>query len=217
MAKIHLYGFLAEKYAPVYELNVHSVPEAIRAIGSGRPGFSTDIKENSFRIVVGDLHTGVGLDDQSINLRTQRDIHIIPSVEGARGELKTVLGAVLFVAAFVLTGPMGSMAAIGAPMTLQVIQTAMYMVAISTFMSGVSMMLSPGVQDGKKENSGVFGNESGIAQQGNAIPLLYGQMYCDLMPISVAIENEVHDTSSSDPVWLAFASAIGGWSGNDLI
>src|ERR1700757_2317474 len=115
MTNIYLYGDLGEKYGKHYNLDVSSVPEAIRALCLTRDGFMEDFRQWTYRVCVGNPDgEHDDLDEDSLTLNTKRDIHIYPVVEGgSSGVGKMIIGAILITASFFVPGGQGWGQAIG--------------------------------------------------------------------------------------------------------
>lgn len=184
MTKIYLYGSLGEKFGPEYDLDVGSVTEAVRALTLTKEGFATEVENGVYQIFVGDPDSDdhEELEEGTIHLRTHRDIHIFPVIEGSKrkGLGKTIIGAILMVASFFIPVPG--------------LNNLIFNIGMSMMLRGISMMLSPQPDKDSTPDS-LFQNDPMSAQQGTPIPVLYGEMLCDLIPISLSVEADKKDAT----------------------
>lgn len=131
LRRIHLHGFLGEKYGAQHDLAVESTAEAVRALCVNFKDFREDFWPGYFRIVRGDPETGMHIDEETVHFQLgSADLHFIPVPSGGKdgGGGKAIVGAIILVAAIVLApftggsslgvagmtlGPGGSIAATG--------------------------------------------------------------------------------------------------------
>jgi predicted phage tail protein len=187
MRKVHLHGALGKKYGKVFELEVRTAGEAIRALAANFPKFLKDIRAGSWHVVRGekvDKGLDLGRDDISGFNLGKGDLHIVPVVAGSKraGLLKVVLGAVLIGAAFVLTA--GAAAGLAAPilggggLLGGITGTNLALFGAAMALAGVSSLLTP--EEKKKEDSDdssfTMTGPGNTADQGVPVPLVYGEV-----------------------------------------
>ena len=198
---VHLHGRLKKQFGPSYRFDVQTAGEAMRALNCAFPGeFVNALKVGSYQLVRGDRHSGMRLDLELLNSLKLgiADLHLIPLAKGAsngKGSAKTIIGVALIGAALFASGgslaaPLslgsltvpglswGSVAAIGLGMTLQ----------------GVSMLLSKPETTHDKDNSFTINGPSNIAEQGAAVPLVYGEVITG--SVVVSFDANVEDYSA---------------------
>lgn len=207
MRTIHLYGHLKREFGSSFQFNVDTAGEALRALNSNFPGkFVAALKEGSYQLVRGRRHGGLKLDLETVNtLRLgSADLHLIPVVAGAasggrgKGVAKAILGVALIGAAIFfapagagLLGGMGTTAfsVLGANVTWGNIA----LLGLGLALSGVGSLLTP-QQKPKSETdddkSFSFGGPVNVNEQGNAIPLIYGEVIIGSQPISAGFDIE---------------------------
>lgn len=192
---IRLYGTLGAKFGRVHRLAVASTAEAIRALSVLLPGFERELMTSKDR--------GVGYacflgkrnlpEDRLHDPAGRDDIRIAPMLVGAkRGGLFTIiLGAGLFFAAPYLAGAaFGAGAGVGVSVGIST-----YGVALGKMLmlAGVSQLLAPQQQklstrDGPDNGASYnFNGPVNTTAQGNAVPLLYGEMFIGSATISAGI------------------------------
>lgn len=192
MRKVFLHGALAKKYGEVFELEVETAGEAVRALSTNFHGFSADIREGAWHVVRGDdPDKGFDLgEDDIIAFRLGRgDLHIIPYVAGSKrgGLLKIVLGVALIGLSFgmgfatpILGGALGG-ATYG----------NMAMLGVALAIGGVSQMLAPEEKSENEDDSSFTMSGPGNSyEQGSPIPLVYGEVITGGVLVSGGIDIE---------------------------
>lgn len=137
--------------------------------------------------------TGQDVDETSVSARLHEPlpdgaiIHIVPRMAGAKsgGLFQVVLGAVAIGAAFFTGG--ASLAAWGA------FSTGLFTAGVGMMLGGVAQMLTPQAKipssrqtDNGKQNT-YFSSLDNLVAQGNALPVLYGEMLVGSRTISQEI------------------------------
>lgn len=197
MRNVVLHGSLAKKYGSNFKLSVKTAGEAIRALSANFPGFMNDIREGAWHVVRGnDPDKGIALDETQIaGFRLGKgDLHIVPFVAGSKrgGLLKVILGVVLIGAAFVLTAGAGLGAAIGGGMLSGVTGTQVALFGAAVALAGVSSLLAPEekADDTEKQNSFTMAGPGNSYEQGNPVPLVYGEVITGGVLLSGGVDIE---------------------------
>ena len=199
MRNVYLHGALAKKYGSEFRLNVTTAGEAIRALAANFPSFMKDIRDGAWHVVRGkDIDHGLSLDENQIaGFRLGKgDLHIVPFVAGSKrgGLLKIILGVVLIGAAFALTG--GALAttigAGGALGGLGITGTQVALFGAAVALAGVSSLLAPEEKADKEDGSNSFtmSGPGNTYDQGNPVPLVYGEVITGGQLISGGIDIE---------------------------
>lgn len=189
MRKVHLHGTL-EKHGAVWELEVLTAAEAIAALRANKPEIVEDLRHGSWVVLRGDPDTGIALDEEAVSGMQlgDADLHIMPEIEGAKnnsGTIKAVLGVALIVASG------GSAAFLGNPIMAAGSVTwgnAMTQMGLAMTLTGVSSMLSPEQESADEEKSYTFSGPTSRYGQGQAIPLVYGEIILGGMLVSGGID-----------------------------
>jgi predicted phage tail protein len=228
---IHLHGALKKEFGESFRFEVATASEALRALNCAFPGqFIAALQVGSYKLVRGALRTGLALDlDLICNLNLgAADLHLIPIAAGAatsqhaKGTTKIVLGAVLVGAAVFMSG--GTLAAPLAGMGASAFGVAgmsvswgtIALVGLGLTLAGISTLLTkPAVNTASNAVSVGNGDIGNSGQQGNAIPLIYGECLVGTTPISVASTVEDIDVyaNSAGSIETAFGHSPSYWSG----
>ena len=198
MRTIVLEGSLGNKYGKEFRLDVNSVGEAVRALSSQIPAFLDDLRQGSFRISSGIL----SVDEATVNfqLGSAKQIIIRPVVQGAKGGVgKAIVGialiALAFIAAPVAIGLASTAFSVGG---VAVSWGTVALFGTSLALSGVAMMMSPipkvgnyGDRESPAERpSFLFNGPANTAEQGAAIPVVYGTVRTGSVIISTGLSTE---------------------------
>ena len=225
MRTIHLYGHLEQEFGSSHRFDVATAAEALRALNCAFPGkFVAALREGSYKLVRGALRTGAVLDlDLICELKLgSADIHLIPVAEGAamsqgaKGTTKIVLGAALIGGAIFMSGGMLAMPLAATGLLSGVSYGTLALVGVGLVLAGVSTLLSkPAVNTASNSVSVAGGNIGNTGGQGNAIPLIYGEVLVGSVPISVASAVEDIDVyaNSAGSIEAAFGHTPSYWSG----
>lgn len=186
LRKVCLHGALGEEFGPVFELDVSSCAEAVRALCSFLPGFRAHVEKGYYRVVRGDNSEGEAPGDIHLGLGNEvQEIHIFPTVAGAKddGISKVIFGALLIAASFAIPG---SAAIFG-----KSISSMVGMAGLSAALGGIGMMVSgQDRESGESDQSDLFSGSPNQAVPGSAIPVVFGQVEVDVKIISAAVHLE---------------------------
>ncbi|MGS0636393.1 tail assembly protein [Citrobacter sp. VF227] len=184
MARVCLYGDL-QRFGRRFSLSIKTGAEAIYALAIQIPGFRQKMNDGWYQIRI----AGQDVDEKSLSARLHEPlpdgavIHIIPRMAGAKsgGFFQAVLGAALIVASIWMPGL--SIAA----------SNIMFSLGASMALGGVAQMLAPKAKtpsmkqtDNGKQNT-YFSSLDNMVAQGNALPVLYGEMLVGSRTISQEI------------------------------
>ncbi|ECJ2265174.1 tail assembly protein [Salmonella enterica subsp. salamae] len=184
LARICLHGDL-QRFGRRFDLCVKTGGEAIHALTMQIPGFRQKVNDGWYQVRI----AGLDVDEGSLSARLHEPlpdgavIHIIPRMAGAKsgGFFQAVLGAALIVASIWMPGL--SIAA----------SNIMFSLGASMALGGVAQMLAPKAKapsskqtDNGKQNT-YFSSLDNMVAQGNALPVLYGEMLVGSRTISQEI------------------------------
>lgn len=193
MKTLNLYGSMQEKYPGVFQMDVATPAEAIRAMCIQIPGFEEDIKAGNWRMVRGDLDGDDHVDEDGLQLTlgNQNELHLIPVIEGANsGVGMIIVGVVMIVAAFFTGG--ASIAAWGA-MSVALAAAGVGMavggiIAATTKMPGVAESTSSDKEGDAA--SFLFDGPTNQSKQGGAVPRGYGRLLVGSIVVSAGLYAE---------------------------
>ena len=202
--RINLEGELGEKFGKVWNLNVSSPAEAIRAIDVQRKGFRKHFLDThnagmGYDIIIGDQ--GIKqVEEIGFPAPIRDDFTFIPIPAGSKqersGSFYFIVGAILFAASGGFTG-LQNLAAFGGKATT--FATAMEggsyffaMAGAALMAGGVSMMLAPSIteDDTNEEQSYLFDGPVNTAKQGVPVPVLYGRMIVGGATVSASVSSD---------------------------
>lgn len=173
MVKIELGGVLSKTFGKTHYRLISTIHEATRALAATVDGFEKFMITSKLRGLTYAIFRGkknIGKDDLGFPV-TEDVIRIVPVVIGSKkaGLLQTILGAVLVIAGYALSGvTAGASMALVAP-------------GVALMAGGVIQMLSPqpgglaSKQSADNQASYAFGGVTNTAAQGYPVPLLYGE------------------------------------------
>lgn len=200
MVEVRLHGALAKQFGKVWSFDISTPREAVSAIECARPGFRQAISKLAETGFVFRVRTPAGdRDDATVDMPIRGGrLDIVPIVQASSTGVRFVIGATLTYAGFQMGGP----------------ATPWGQFFIST---GVSMMLGSVVEwltpiQKKEENvrsgSWTISGADAPIEQGNPIPVIYGEVMTSGFPISGgSVAAQVAVTGSIDP-----SVSIGGES-----
>ncbi|MBR0764133.1 tail assembly protein [Bradyrhizobium japonicum] len=192
---IHLHGKLGKDFGKSHRFEVATAAEALRALNCAFPGrFVKTIQEGYYKIVRGDKRSGMQLDLDLVNQLNLggADLHIMPVIRGAamsktaKGTTKVVLGAALIGGAMFFSGGVLATPLAASGILSGTSYGAVAAIGLGLALSGASTLLTkPAGQEAQASNalSANGGNIGNSGRQGNAIPLIYGEVLVGSTPI----------------------------------
>jgi len=236
--KIKLEGELGEKFGKVWDLNVKTPHEAIRAIECQTKGFRKHILDNAekgigYEVIIGDQ--GIKQEEELLYPAPMReDFTIVPIVQGAksRGFGMILMGAALFIAsggmsAITTAIEFGASASATAGATTGQVIAAMgegfmasanmgVLMGGAMMAGGAAMLLAPTIDGsaGNDEQSYLFDGAINSVKQGTPVPVLYGRMIVGGSVISASIKSN-QETAGVRGRGRRYVSDVGG--GNSTV
>jgi predicted phage tail protein len=208
LCDVHVYGKLADICGDTLRLDIATASEAVQAICVNFPEAANVIRDESWTLFRGD-EKEVALGEEAIALLNLggRSVHIMPEAIGAKegnGILKVVLGVTLIALSF------GSAAFLSQPIAGAILgQTtwgnAIGQIGVVMALSGVSQMMAPEKNTDEEETkeSFVFSGPRGTVGQGNAVPVIYGEVITSGVLVSAGVDAEdmlpVEDNGTIEP------------------
>ena len=193
LRKVKLYGKLAEFVGhKELEAHVNSVGQAVSFLINNFPGLESYMGPKYYQVKVGDYD----IEEKEISYPVgQQDIHFIPVIKGAGGDTGRILMGVALITVGVLSGgaTLGLSGFTGVGFLGGVTAVAGNL-GIALVLSGVSNLLSPEPKQQKFESeqdprlSFSFSGIQNTSRAGTSIPIIYGEMMCGSVVISVAVD-----------------------------
>ncbi len=184
LTKVRLDGVMGKKFGKDWEFEVSSPAEALRMIEANKPGLRRWVVENietynAYRVtcVYEDDHEE-DLSDESYQLvrKNLKEIRFTPTVAGASGVAKIIVGAIMIAVGYFVPGPWSPY---------------LYKIGAALILGGVIEALSPRPKtknsDEGNETSYYFDGPANTEKQGAPVPLVYGRMMTGSHTISASI------------------------------
>lgn len=218
---IHLHGKLGKDFGKSHRFDVATAGEALRALNCAFPGrFVKAIEEGYYKIVRGDKRAGMQLDldlVKQFNLGSA-ELHIIPVAKGAasntaKGTTKIVLGAALVGGAIFMSGGLLATPLAASGILSGTTYGTVAAIGLGLALSGAATLLtkpaspSPQASNALSVNGGSIGNSG---KQGDAIPLIYGEVMVGSTPVEVWSDVEDIDVYADNAG--SIETAFGGGS-----
>lgn len=182
-----LHGALARQFGRRHELAVTTASEAAHALCALHPEFKSAFQDHYYRVIRGSVAKGLPLSEGMLNMKIGRagEIHFVPTAKGSKrgGIGKIILGAIIIVVAIVLAIPSGGSSLGGAAAflgSLGITASGLAFFGASLVLAGISQMLSPqpsnnGLTATDPRASFGLGGQTNTADQGSAVPVVYGR------------------------------------------
>lgn len=186
LTKIRLDGVMGKKFGKDWELDVSSPAEALRLIEANSPGLRHWIVANAktydaYRVTcVYEDDREEDLVDETYQMLRQnlKEIRFSPTVAGASGVVKAIVGVIAIAVAYFVPGPWSPY---------------LYKIGAALILGGVIEMLSPRPKTGQNEESKssfYFDGPANTERQGAPVPLVFGRVLAGSHPISASISVE---------------------------
>jgi len=195
---IYFYGRLEDRYGHHHRYNVDSPVELARCMQANYGDFYRQIRGGRFQFIRGDRFRGDFLGAEHLAMKLgAAPLHVVPVPEGAGGDSKPIITAVLGVAliaaavlipgagqAALLAGSEGFKAAMAGGVVIPGLGCVTYgsiaLLGATLALGGISQLLAPTPQvtdygnREKEKTSWLFTGATNRTEQGGAIPLIYG-------------------------------------------
>ena len=197
--KIKLYGELAKAVGEKeFIVTVNNISQAVSFLINNFPHLEPLMTPNYYEVKVGDY----SIDEKEINYPIgKQDIHFIPVIKGAGGNMgKILLGGALLALSFGVGGAFGAKAltfgkGFGASFaTASFGAKAAFGIGAGLLLTGVTDMLFPLPEPQKfssEEDPQLSFSFSGVqntSRAGTPVPLVYGEIFTGSVVISAAID-----------------------------
>tara|TARA_B100000085_G_scaffold283217_1_gene313365 strand:+ start:820 stop:1458 length:639 start_codon:yes stop_codon:yes gene_type:complete len=207
LRKLKLYGELAKFVGhKEFEIKVHSLPQAISFLINNFPEVEKYMNPKYYQVKIGNYT----IDKNEINDPIgEQDIHIIPVIAGAGGNVgKFLVGGLLIGASFFFPGAglfgttsfagVSAAGATGAGVVAgsvlgTAIGTGLSAIGAGLILQGVGDMLYPTQDVEFEDNPQISFNFSGTqntARAGTPVPIVYGEIFTGSVVISGAVDTE---------------------------
>ena len=182
MKTIILHGSLADQFGERFEMDVRSPAEAVRALSTQLKGFADVLKKGSWHLFRGEVKKGNDLkcEELTMGVGKQREIHIMPSIQGAgNGVFQTIIGVALVVVGVWTQNY--ALAASGAGLAFG---------GISQMLTGVAATAEYQESNADERSSFLFDGPVNTSTQGLPVPLIYGKVLTGSAVVSAGMKAE---------------------------
>lgn len=185
LTTVILDGEMGKLFGREHRLNIKSPKQALRLINANVGGLKNWIinnapKFNAYRVIC-EYRDGrkEALNDDTFDTSRGKlkSVRFVPTIMGAGGAVKAIVGVTLMVVASFLTGGM-----------------AMFLMSagMGLAMAGVTEMLAPKPKKGEKKDeeksdSHYFSGAENTSDQGSPVPLIYGRIRTGAQAISASL------------------------------
>lgn len=179
MRAVHLHGALGKEFGRKFEFDADSIVDILCALRANFPRFANAIRNGFYRVIVGkSISAGMELGENEIagfNLGS-RPVHIVPVTAGRkRGGLGKVIAGIALIGLSMVPGlNAGILSAAGAGGATW--SGAASTMGSSMLLTGIATMIAPEIDAGDTKESFTMSGPSSNLQEGNIIPIAYGEV-----------------------------------------
>jgi len=195
LRKVKLYGKLAEFVGhKEFEAQVDNVAKAVSFLIHNFPGLEEHMSPQYYQVKVGNYDINKDEIDYPVG---REDIHFIPVIAGAGGNVGKILGGAALIGLSFMS--IGTSAGLGVAFSkgfakVGLIQKGIFAIGAALTLQGVSEMLFPlpESQDFNSEQdpqlSFSFGGVQNTSRAGTPVPIVYGEIITGSVVISAATD-----------------------------
>lgn len=175
LTNVYLHGHLADKYGPVFKLDIESVAGAVRLLHANFSSFASDVIGHEYTVMVGKTNIDK---EELLNPINGNDIHLVPTVRGSDDVVKTIVGIVLIVVGVIFYEVGGQyLIDVGIALVIQGVAGLIFSAA------PLSLALTVNGQ----RPSYAFNGPVNTTAQGSPVPVLYGRALIGSLAVSGSI------------------------------
>lgn len=192
---VYLHGMLGRKFGKEWPLKVGSAAEALHAIDVNLKGklrqYLGENPHKQYKIKIGNFF--INDEVEAKGPAGKQDIHIMPVIKGRNSGLGKIFAAVAIFTLIALSGPAGWASSSWLLSGSATWGGVAAMVGASLALGGVAQLLAPKVgydnasTDSQRKNSFDFGGNIATVLQGNPVPVAYGRVLVNPLPVSVSL------------------------------
>jgi predicted phage tail protein len=229
LRNLHLYGDLAKVYGKTHKVFAPTFKDALRIVDCNHPGFLRRVGRGQWHCLRGHrtLKHSFEMAEHHVSLPLNGDFHLIPVAAGGKGRTAKIIFTIIIGGALLATGIGGALGAFGAAATglgvagtsLSLSFTTLALMGGGLLLGGLSMLLTPTPKDSNadaKKTSFTFDGPVNTADEGSAIPVLYGELIVGGVTIASDVRNGYGTMGGGGTTKSGFGGSgvtIGGGSG----
>lgn len=189
MIKVILHEVLGERFGSEYTLDATSPSEAVYALTKMLNGFEDFVRLNNFHVWVDDVN--IGEDSIALDVHGDVVVRMALHVDGAGGNGVWAIVAGVALIAVAWWNPAGW--AVGGQLLAAGLGGALMLSGISAMMMP-KMNMDTADEEGNRSSYG-FGGAVTTTEQGNCVPVAYGECWCGGFVVSYRITTEVSESA----------------------
>lgn len=201
---VYLQGELAERFGDSFRVQATSCAEILKCINANRPTFSQYLREcheQDIAIAIKCGEEGKNLENEDISTELKEgDVYMAIIPAGSKSGLGKILAAVALITIGLpmLSGGLGTAAAVGPNMTWgAMIQagagTTLGKIAVglatNLAITGLMQIMAPDPEKDVNSTNYLFDGDSQNMEEGDPVPILYGELRVPGRPISLNVIN----------------------------
>lgn len=207
---VYLQGELGEKFGHKFNVHASSCAEILKCINANRPNF----KEYLRQCEKDEIALAIKVQEEPINEEgliiplKEGDVYISLIPAGSKDGVGKILAAVAIITIGLplLSGQVGMAAAVGPNMTYGAMLKAgaattagkiAIGLATNLAITGIAEIMAPDPQDDINSQNYLFDGDTQLIEEGDPIPVLYGELRIPGRPISINVINGVYTNPTS--------------------
>jgi len=200
MRPVYLHGALGKEFGRKFRFDADNIVDVLCALRANFPRFANAIRNGFYKIIVGkSVSSGMALAEHEIsgfNLGA-KPVHIVPVTAGRKnGGLGKIITGIALIGLSMVPGlNVGIWSAAGAGGATW--SGAASAIGTSMLLTGVATMIAPEIESGDTKESFTMTGPSSNIQEGNIIPIAYGEVITGGYMISGGITINT-DTNGGD-------------------
>lgn len=198
-----------------WELDVFSIPEALRAIDINTRGklsayLRGPARDKGYRIALQKRENVIDKEEAKIIRSGRSTIYIMPTIAGKKSGIGKIIAGIALIVLTIYTGGLaagasgwagvgaGAAAAGGgvtAAATLSALGTIAIGFGVSLVLGGITQLLTPTpkgptTDSTEQKNSTSFQGNIAAVVQGGCVPVVYGRALVSPIPVSITVDND---------------------------
>lgn len=197
MKTITLSGRLGKEFGQEFNFDIASPAEAVRALCYQIKGFEEELSRGEYRVTKVYDKRRIDIDDTELSLTFGMATGLIiePVMAGSKksGLGKIILGTLLVFAAFSFAPMVAGTKMLSASLVGAVSYGTVAQLGIMMVLSGASSLLTPSTNTNntsEDDSSFLIDATGNLVEQGNAVPVVFGEVFTGSVVISSGISSE---------------------------
>lgn len=193
MKQVQLHGWLKNRFGASFRMEVRTPAEAIRALCSQLKGFQKEVSEDEIGFHIYLEESPIDKESLHYPFSSRETFHIVPVIAGSKEGLgQILLGVVMIGLAFATMGT----SILGQGLLYEAVMTGLTSLGTSLILGGISQLLftppkaaAPAEAPGSTPSYS-FNGAVNTMQQGNCVPVCYGEVITGSQVVSIGLFTE---------------------------